>query len=72
MGKEIIEFYFGNGLIGNDSVLGYLNYFSEVLVAIPMLRAEQLHVKAGHKANLFIPIFLFEGRCNTTQSHKKQ
>ncbi|CAH0406089.1 unnamed protein product [Chilo suppressalis] len=51
---EIVKkFYFGNQVIGNDNVLQYVDYFTDVIFAYPMLRSLTLQVNAGnHKMYL--------------------
>jgi carboxylesterase type B len=46
--KDVKEFYFQNKTIGNDNILSYVDYFTDVLFAYPMLKAGELHGKAGH------------------------
>ncbi|KAJ8733880.1 hypothetical protein PYW07_014431 [Mythimna separata] len=53
--RAIKNFYFRNRPVGDDNVLGYIDFFTDLMVAYPILRAVQLHVKAGHKQ-----IYLYE------------
>ncbi|XP_049887139.1 juvenile hormone esterase-like [Pectinophora gossypiella] len=53
--KEIKEFYFGDKNIGPETILGYIDLFTDVMFAYPTLRAVQLHLEAGHDK-----IYLYE------------
>lgn len=53
--KVVKEFYFGKKAIDNDSVLAYVDYFSDVIFAYPTLRAVKLHIEDGHDQ-----IYLYE------------
>ncbi|KAJ8734935.1 hypothetical protein PYW08_014185 [Mythimna loreyi] len=53
--RAIKNFYFRSRPVGDDNVLGYVDFFTDVMVAYPILRAVQLHAKAGHKH-----IYLYE------------
>ncbi|WP_206165786.1 carboxylesterase family protein, partial [Citrobacter braakii] len=46
--KQIKEFYFGDKPVDNDSVLAYVDYFSDIIFAYPTLKAVKLHAEAGH------------------------
>ncbi|CAG9782828.1 unnamed protein product [Diatraea saccharalis] len=51
--KEIKEFYFGNKKVGDDTILAYVNFFSDVVFHYPALKAVEYHVKAGNKVYLY-------------------
>ncbi|CAG9782830.1 unnamed protein product [Diatraea saccharalis] len=51
--KEIKEFYFGNKTIGDDTILSYVDYFTDVIFTHPALKAVQYHVRAGNKVYLY-------------------
>ncbi|KAL4705272.1 hypothetical protein ACJJTC_010291 [Scirpophaga incertulas] len=53
--SRIKEFYFGEKEIGYENVLGFIDYMTDTMFMVPVMRAIQLHVKAGHKK-----IFLYE------------
>lgn len=53
--KEIKEFYFGNKMVDEESILQYIDYFTDVLFANGHLRALKLHVAANHDK-----IYLYE------------
>ncbi|XP_045761403.1 juvenile hormone esterase-like [Maniola jurtina] len=46
--EQIKHFYFGDKLVGEETVLNYIYYFSDVLFAWPMLRSVKYQVEAGH------------------------
>ncbi|CAH0600384.1 unnamed protein product [Chrysodeixis includens] len=46
--EKVKKFYFGDKPVGDDNILGYVDYFSDVIFTFPMLRAVKLHVEAGH------------------------
>ncbi|KAJ8736047.1 hypothetical protein PYW08_006703 [Mythimna loreyi] len=46
--KKIKEFYFGDKPVGDDNILGYVDFFSDVFFTYPMLLAAKLHAKAGN------------------------
>ncbi|XP_035430420.2 cholinesterase 1 [Spodoptera frugiperda] len=46
--NKIKKFYFDDKPVGEDNILGYVDFFSDVLFTYPMLRAVKLHVEAGH------------------------
>lgn len=46
--KTVKSFYFGNKSIGDDNVMAFVNYFSDVIITYPMLRALQFYVEAGN------------------------
>ncbi|XP_026726294.1 esterase E4-like [Trichoplusia ni] len=52
---KIKKFYFGNKPVGNDNILSYVDYFSDVLFTIPMLWAAELYVEAGNNQ-----VYLYE------------
>ncbi|KAJ2943843.1 hypothetical protein O0L34_g8170 [Tuta absoluta] len=41
-------FYFGNKVISNETILEYINYFTDTMFAYPHLRALRLQVEAGN------------------------
>nr|XP_049697913.1 esterase FE4 isoform X6 [Helicoverpa armigera] len=49
------EFYFGDKPVGNDNILKYIDYFSDVIFAYPMLWAVKLHAEAGNNQ-----VYLYE------------
>ncbi|KAI8430081.1 hypothetical protein MSG28_000502, partial [Choristoneura fumiferana] len=51
----IKEFYFGSKPVGYDTILSYIDYFSDVIFAYPTLRSTKLQVEAGSKL-----IYLYE------------
>lgn len=51
----IKKFYFGEKLIGDDNILDYINYFSDITITFHMLWAVTWHVRAGHDQ-----IYLYE------------
>ncbi|KAL0849963.1 hypothetical protein ABMA28_011883 [Loxostege sticticalis] len=53
--KQVKEFYFGDKLISEETVLEYIDYFSDVIFTYGTLRAVKLHVKAGNNK-----IYLYE------------
>ncbi|XP_075984498.1 para-nitrobenzyl esterase-like [Anticarsia gemmatalis] len=46
--KQVKEFYFGDKPVDSDSILRYVDFFSDVIIRYPMMRAAKLHLKAGH------------------------
>lgn len=46
--SKIKKFYFDDKPVGEDNILGYVDFFSDVLFTYPMLRAVKLHAEAGH------------------------
>lgn len=53
--ETIKLFYFGKKPIGDDTVMEFIDYNSDIIVNYAMLRAVMLHVKAGHKQ-----VYLYE------------
>ncbi|XP_050350772.1 cholinesterase 1-like isoform X3 [Nymphalis io] len=53
--KEIKHFYFGNKMVGEETVLAYIDYFTDIIFAYPTLRSVKLHLKNGHNQ-----IYLYE------------
>ena len=53
--NKIKNFYFGDKPVGNDNILGYVNFFSDVFFTYPMLWAVKLHVEAGNNQ-----VYLYE------------
>ncbi|CAH2099676.1 unnamed protein product [Euphydryas editha] len=53
--NEIKNFYFGKKSVGNDTVLSYIDYFSDVIFTYPILRSVKLQVESGNNK-----IFLYE------------
>ncbi|CAG9782832.1 unnamed protein product [Diatraea saccharalis] len=51
--KDIKEFYFGNKTVSEDTVVSYVDYFTDVMFAHPAVQAVQYHVKAGSKVYLY-------------------
>nr|XP_049697926.1 esterase FE4-like [Helicoverpa armigera]WRX06143.1 CCE001d-like2 [Helicoverpa armigera] len=53
--NKIKRFYFGDKPIGDDNVLKYVDYFSDVFFAYSMLWAVKLHAEAGNNQ-----VYLYE------------
>ncbi|CAK1548593.1 unnamed protein product [Leptosia nina] len=53
--QKIKEFYFGNSGVTDETVLSYVDFFSDVFFTYSTLRSVQLHVEAGHDS-----IYLYE------------
>ena len=53
--KKVKEFYFDDEPVGYDNILGYIDFFSDVLFAYPMLWAAKLHAEAGNNQ-----VYLYE------------
>lgn len=53
--KTVKEFYFGDKPVGDDNVLAYVDYFTDVLFAYSTLRSIRLMVEKGHDQ-----IYLYE------------
>uniref|UniRef100_A0A2A4J489 Carboxylic ester hydrolase n=1 Tax=Heliothis virescens TaxID=7102 RepID=A0A2A4J489_HELVI len=53
--SEIKKFYFGDKPVGNDNILKYVDFFTDVIFAYSMLWAVKLHVEAGNNQ-----IYLYE------------
>lgn len=46
--KQAKKFYFSDKPVGEDTILSYIDYFTDVIFAYPMLRTVKYHVEAGH------------------------
>lgn len=53
--KAVKEFYFGEKIVENDTILAYIDYFSDIMFTYPMLRAVKLQLESGHDQ-----IYLYE------------
>ena len=53
--NKIKKFYFGDKPVDGDNILGYVNFFSDVIFTYPMLWATKLQVEAGNNQ-----IYLYE------------
>nr|QLI62131.1 carboxylesterase 19 [Streltzoviella insularis] len=53
--KSIKKFYFGNNPVSKETMLGYVNYFSDIMFTYPHLRSVKLQVEAGSDS-----IYLYE------------
>ncbi|XP_026319643.1 juvenile hormone esterase-like [Hyposmocoma kahamanoa] len=53
--KQIKEFYFGDKAIAEETILAYIDYFTDVLFAYPTLRAVKYHAEAGNNQ-----VYLYE------------
>ncbi|XP_048004505.1 esterase E4-like [Leguminivora glycinivorella] len=53
--KAVKEFYFGDKAVNQETVLNFVDYFSDVTFAYPALRSVSLQVAAGSKS-----IYLYE------------
>uniref|UniRef100_A0A2A4J4W2 Carboxylesterase type B domain-containing protein n=1 Tax=Heliothis virescens TaxID=7102 RepID=A0A2A4J4W2_HELVI len=58
--SKIKKFYFGEKPVGNDNILKYVDFFSDVMFAYHMLWPVKLHVERGgwQQSNIFVRIFL--------------
>lgn len=45
--KTVKEFYFGNQSVGEETIEGYIDYYSDIFFTYPHLRSVQLQVEAG-------------------------
>ncbi|KAJ2946248.1 hypothetical protein O0L34_g12287 [Tuta absoluta] len=45
---EVKKFYFGDKKIDNDTILGYIDYYTDIIFAYPILRSLKLQVAAGN------------------------
>ncbi|XP_026726296.1 esterase FE4-like [Trichoplusia ni] len=52
---KIKKFYFGNKPVGNDNILGFVDYFSDVFITTSMLRAVKLYAETGNNQ-----VYLYE------------
>ncbi|XP_026323536.1 esterase FE4-like [Hyposmocoma kahamanoa] len=46
--KQVKEFYFGDKAVGDDTILAYIDFFTDVMFAYSTLRAVKYHAEAGH------------------------
>nr|XP_049697925.1 cholinesterase 1-like [Helicoverpa armigera]WRX06145.1 CCE001l-like1 [Helicoverpa armigera] len=53
--NKIKTFYFDDKPVGNDNILKYVDYFSDIIFAYPMLWAVKLHAQAGNNQ-----VYLYE------------
>ncbi|CAH1643305.1 unnamed protein product [Spodoptera littoralis] len=53
--NKIKMFYFGDKPVSEENILGYVNYFSDIIFTYPMLWATKLQVEAGNNQ-----IYLYE------------
>lgn len=53
--QKIKEFYFGDQPVGEETILSYIDYFSDVMFAYPHLRSVEMQVAAGSDS-----IYLYE------------
>ncbi|KAJ8734934.1 hypothetical protein PYW08_014184 [Mythimna loreyi] len=53
--KTIKSFYFDNKPVGEHTVLGFINFFTDVLFTYPMLKALQLYAEGGNNQ-----VYLYE------------
>lgn len=53
--KKVKEFYFGKKTITESNILAYIDYFTDVMFAFPVLRSVKMHLEAGHDR-----IYLYE------------
>lgn len=53
--KTVKEFYFGEKPVGEDTILRYVDYYTDVLFGYPMLICVKLYFEAGHDK-----IYLYE------------
>ncbi|KAI5642272.1 carboxylesterase family domain-containing protein [Phthorimaea operculella] len=42
------KFYFGNAIIGHETIREYINFYTDTMFAYPMIRALRLQVEAGN------------------------
>ncbi|GBP97504.1 Esterase FE4, partial [Eumeta japonica] len=56
--QEIKEFYFGDSPVNTDTVVGYVNYFSDVMFVYPTHRSMTLLAAAGSES-LFLYVYAF-------------
>ncbi|GBP72734.1 Esterase FE4 [Eumeta japonica] len=67
--QEIKEFYFGDSPINTDTVVGYVNYFSDVMFVYPTYRSVSLQAAAGSE-NLYLYVYAFvNNRTSTSYPH---
>ena len=55
VGQTIKLFYFGKRSVSDDTIVEFVDYQSDLMVNYPILRAVQMHVKAGNKQ-----VYLYE------------
>ncbi|XP_047538355.1 cholinesterase 1-like isoform X1 [Vanessa atalanta] len=53
--NKIKQFYFGNKMVGDETVQGYIDYFTDIIFAYPTLRSIKMHVENGNNQ-----IYLYE------------
>ena len=53
--ETVKKFYFGDNLVSNETILSYVDFFTDVMFAYPMLRAVQLQAEAGNNQ-----VYLYE------------
>ncbi|XP_053606640.1 venom carboxylesterase-6-like [Plodia interpunctella] len=53
--KKIKQFYFGNEDVNENNILSFIDFYTDVLFAYPMLHTVKIRAEAGHKA-----IYLYE------------
>ncbi|XP_046972127.1 cholinesterase 1-like [Vanessa cardui] len=53
--NQIKHFYFGNKKVGEETILEYINYFTDVIFAYPTLRSVKMQVENGNNQ-----IYLYE------------
>ncbi|KAI5642277.1 carboxylesterase family domain-containing protein [Phthorimaea operculella] len=46
--NKVKKFYFGDKKIDNDTILEYIDYYTDIIFAYPMLRSLRLQVEAGN------------------------
>lgn len=51
--KSVKEFYFGDKLIDENSILGFINFFSDITFAYPALLEAKLYTETGHNQVYF-------------------
>nr|ARM65392.1 putative antennal esterase CXE21 [Ectropis obliqua] len=55
LAERVKKFYFGDKQVSEDNILSYVDFFTDVMFAYPMLRSVKYHVEAGHDQ-----IYLYE------------
>lgn len=56
--SNIKQFYFDDKTVGPETILGYVDYFSDVLIKYPTLRSVKLQVEAGND-NIYLYEYSF-------------
>lgn len=51
--QSVRQLYFGNERIGINTIFGYINFFTDVVWAYPMMRSAKMQVEAGHDSIYF-------------------